>query len=112
LWPLPGADDPRRVQFRAVWSPEGRYLVFARAEAMDPTPEGAPAARRANDPNKRRFFLSGLIPHASVRMGGVAGLLGHVSGLHPELRVGRIPASGYCAKSPSPLWAGFNLCYV
>ena len=35
LQPLPGADDPRYVQTNAVWSPDGKYLVFARAEARD-----------------------------------------------------------------------------
>ena len=30
---LPGADDPRLVQSNPVWSPDGKYLVFARAEA-------------------------------------------------------------------------------
>ena len=32
---LPGADDPRYVQTNAVWSPDGKYLVFARAEARE-----------------------------------------------------------------------------
>ena len=41
LQPLPGADDPRYVQTNAVWSPDGKYLVFARAEARDAYPEGA-----------------------------------------------------------------------
>ena len=52
LRPLPGADDPRFVQMGAVWSPDGRYLVFARAGAMDPNPPGLPLARFANDPNE------------------------------------------------------------
>src|SRR5207248_10551160 len=30
---LPGADDPSYVHANAVWSPDGKYLVFARAEA-------------------------------------------------------------------------------
>src|SRR5262245_42420432 len=30
---LPGADDPQYVQSNAVWSPDGRYIVFARAKA-------------------------------------------------------------------------------
>ncbi|MCX8108665.1 MAG: tetratricopeptide repeat protein, partial [Verrucomicrobiae bacterium] len=30
---LPGADDPRYVQSNPVWSPDGRYIVFARAPA-------------------------------------------------------------------------------
>ena len=36
IQPLPGADDPHFVQASAVWSPDGKYLVFARAEAKDP----------------------------------------------------------------------------
>ncbi len=36
--PLPGADDPRYVQADGVWSPDGSYLVFARAEAKEPYP--------------------------------------------------------------------------
>jgi len=53
LQPLPGADDPRFVQTNAVWSPDGQYLVFARAEAKEPNPEGAPVAQYSNDPNER-----------------------------------------------------------
>jgi tetratricopeptide (TPR) repeat protein len=33
---LPGADDPRFVQTNATWSPDGKSLVFARAEAYEP----------------------------------------------------------------------------
>jgi len=54
LQPLPGADDPRFVQMTAVWSPDGQYLVFARAAAQEPNPEGAPVALVANDPNERQ----------------------------------------------------------
>ena len=52
LEPLAGADDPRFVQMGAVWSPDGRYLVFARAAATDPDPPGVPLAKFANDPNE------------------------------------------------------------
>jgi tetratricopeptide (TPR) repeat protein len=52
LEPLPGADDPRYVQTDGVWSPDGEYLVFARAEARDPYPEGVKIAERANDPSE------------------------------------------------------------
>jgi pentatricopeptide repeat protein len=31
--PLPGADDPQYVQSNAVWSPDGKYVVFARSKA-------------------------------------------------------------------------------
>ena len=32
---LPGADDPRFVQSNPNWSPDGKYIVFARAKAPD-----------------------------------------------------------------------------
>ena len=48
--PLPGADDPRYVQTDGVWSPDGKYIVFARAEAKDPYPAGGRPAAYANDP--------------------------------------------------------------
>ena len=50
LQPLPGADDPRYVHTNAVWSPDGKYLVFARAEAKDPNPADGKMAAYANDP--------------------------------------------------------------
>jgi tetratricopeptide (TPR) repeat protein len=55
LQPLPGADDPHFVQMTAVWSPDEQYLVFARAAAQEPNPEGAPVALVANDPNERQI---------------------------------------------------------
>jgi tetratricopeptide (TPR) repeat protein len=55
LQPLPGADDPRYVQTNAVWSPDGKYLVFARAEARAPYPEGGKLAEFANDPNETQI---------------------------------------------------------
>jgi Flp pilus assembly protein TadD len=56
---LPGADDPRFVHANAVWSPDGRYLVFARGNATDPYPPGRPRATFSNDPNElpMRFDL-------------------------------------------------------
>jgi tetratricopeptide (TPR) repeat protein len=33
---LPGADDPHYVQTNAVWSPDGKEITFARAEAYRP----------------------------------------------------------------------------
>jgi tetratricopeptide (TPR) repeat protein len=48
--PLPGADDPHYVQTDGVWSPDGKYLVFARAEARSPDPPGGKLAEYANDP--------------------------------------------------------------
>ena len=52
---LPGADDPRYVHTDAVWSPDGKYLVFALAEAKDPYPEGRKLAEHANDPEETQI---------------------------------------------------------
>jgi len=51
---LPGADDTRYVHANAVWSPDGKYLVFARAPAQDAYPAGASLAQYANDPKERQ----------------------------------------------------------
>jgi tetratricopeptide (TPR) repeat protein len=55
LQPLPGADDPQYVHADAVWSPDGKYLVFARARATDPYPAGQKMAEFANDPNETQI---------------------------------------------------------
>jgi Flp pilus assembly protein TadD len=46
---LPGADDAQYVHTNAVWSPDGKYLVFARAKAQDAYPEGVQLAQYAGD---------------------------------------------------------------
>ncbi len=58
LQPLPGAGDRRYVQTSAFWSPDSKYLVFGRAEAQNPYPDGAPLAKFANDPNERQVHFS------------------------------------------------------
>jgi len=55
LQPLPGANDPRYVQTDGVWSPDGKYVVFARADAKTPYPEGWKLAEYANDPNETQI---------------------------------------------------------
>jgi tetratricopeptide (TPR) repeat protein len=50
--PLPGADDPDYVQTDGVWSPDGKYIVFARAKTKDANPPGGKLARHANDPEE------------------------------------------------------------
>jgi hypothetical protein len=52
---LPGADDPRYVQTDGVWSPDGKYVVFARAEAKDPYPPGQKLPEHANDPEETQI---------------------------------------------------------
>jgi len=52
LRPLPGADDPRFVQTSAFWSPDGKYLIFSRAEAHNPYPPGYEKPQYANDPRE------------------------------------------------------------
>ncbi|NQU10876.1 tetratricopeptide repeat protein [bacterium] len=49
---LPGADDPQYVHCDPAWSPDGRWLVFARAAAGPAYPAGKPRATFANDPNE------------------------------------------------------------
>ena len=51
---FPGADDPRFVHCDPSWSPDGQYLVFARAEAKDPYPEAGKYPEYANDPAEPR----------------------------------------------------------
>lgn len=53
--PLPGADDPKYVQTDGVWSPDGKYIVFARAKARDPRPPGHLPATHADDPNEAQI---------------------------------------------------------
>jgi tetratricopeptide (TPR) repeat protein len=53
--PLPGADDPAFVQTDGVWSPDGKWIVFARAKATTAFPPGAPPATFANDPNETQL---------------------------------------------------------
>lgn len=56
--PLPGADDPHYSQGDGFWSSDGKYIVFARAEARDPYPPGQPQALAANDPNETQIQYS------------------------------------------------------
>jgi tetratricopeptide (TPR) repeat protein len=49
---LPGADDPDFVQTSAFWSPDGKYLIYSKAPARDPYPNGRKKPEYANDPNE------------------------------------------------------------
>ena len=49
---VPGADDPKYVQTDGVWSPDGKYIVFARAVAKDPYPPDGKMPKFANDPDE------------------------------------------------------------
>jgi len=53
--PLPGADDDRFVQTNAVWSPDGKFVVFARAEARAPETPDQTLPRHANDPEETQI---------------------------------------------------------
>ncbi|MCX6538881.1 MAG: tetratricopeptide repeat protein [Acidobacteria bacterium] len=55
LKPLPGADDPSYVHTGATWSPDGKFLVFARAKARASYPPGDQLATYANDPNETQI---------------------------------------------------------
>jgi len=49
---LPGANDPDFVHCDPAWYPHGEQIVFARARAIDPYPEGRPLATYAGDPKE------------------------------------------------------------
>jgi hypothetical protein len=53
--PLPGADDPSYVHTDAVWSPDGKYIVFARAEAREPLSAGQKLPDHANSPDETQI---------------------------------------------------------
>jgi tetratricopeptide (TPR) repeat protein len=77
---LPGANDPRYVQCGAFWSPDGKYLIFSRAEAKEPFPEGSKLALFANDPNETQIqYDLYRIPFNGGR-GGVAEPIAGASG--------------------------------
>ncbi len=70
LQPLPGADDPEFVHTDAVWSPDGKYLVFARAQARDAYPpvRGWPSAPTIR--TRPRFNTTSIaFPSATGRAG-------------------------------------------
>jgi len=56
---LPGADDTRYVHCNAVWTPDGKELVFMRAPATQPYDASRPVAMYPGDPNETqvRFDL-------------------------------------------------------
>ena len=53
--PLPGADDPQYVHTDPVWSPDGKYVVFARAEARDPLTPEQNLPEYANSPDETQI---------------------------------------------------------
>ncbi len=81
---LPGADDEGYVQSNPVWSPDGKYIVFARAKALD-VPDAARSELGVTEMQEMPDFLSGKktfrfdlyrIPFNEGRGGKVEPLLG------------------------------------
>ena len=52
---LPGASDPNYVQCDPAWSPDGKEIIFARAQAIPPYLPGKELAFYANDPTERKI---------------------------------------------------------
>jgi len=103
LQPLPGADDPRYVQANAVWSPDGQYLVFARAEARDPYPPGQKASEYANSPDETQ------IQYDLYRVpfnGGKGGQPEHIAGASRNGMSNNFPKV-----SPDGKWIVFVQCH-
>ncbi len=102
LQPLPGADDPRYVQACAFWSPDGKYLVYSRAEARDPYPEGGKPAQYANDPNETQ------IQYDLYRIPFNAGMGGTPEPITGASRNGM--SNGFPKVSPDGKWIVFVEC--
>ncbi len=49
---LPGADDTDYVHCGPVWFPDGKEIIFCRAKARDPYPEGQPRPTFSGDKNE------------------------------------------------------------
>lgn len=103
---LPGADDPRFVQTNATWSPDGKSIVFARAEAYEP--EGLENVKSVLVPqDAARDFLDGgrTFRYDLVRIPFNEGKGGKAEPIEGAANNGR---SNYFAKfSPDGKWLVF-----
>ncbi|RPJ60650.1 MAG: tetratricopeptide repeat protein [Acidobacteria bacterium] len=102
LEPLPGADDPRYVHTGATWSPDGKYLIFSRAEAREAYPPGAKVAEYANDPNETQ------IQYDLYRMPFNEGKGGRAEPLMGASRNGM--SNNFAKISPDGRWVVFVQC--
>lgn len=103
LQPLPGADDPRYVQTNAVWSPDGRYLVFARAEARAPYAPGQKASEYANSPDETQ------IQYDLYRIPFNGGKGGHAERIEGASQNGM--SNNFPKVSPDGKWIVFVQCH-
>lgn len=76
---LPGADDTAYVHCDPTWSPDGRYIVFARARAMDPYRPGQPDPEYPNDPNETQIQYGLYRIPFNAGKGGVASAIAGAS---------------------------------
>jgi tetratricopeptide (TPR) repeat protein len=102
LQPLPGADDPRYVQTNAVWSPDGKYLVFARADARNPYSPGQKASEYANSPDETQ------IQYDLYRIPFNGGLGGQAQRIAGASRNGM--SNNFAKVSPDGKWIVFVEC--
>jgi tetratricopeptide (TPR) repeat protein len=102
LQPLPGADNPELVQTDGVWSPDGKYIVFARAKAREPFPSGVPMAERANDPNETQIQYDLYRVPFNAGKGGQAAAIAGASG--------NGMSNNFAKVSPDGRWIVFVEC--
>jgi Flp pilus assembly protein TadD len=102
LQPLPGADNPEFVQTDGVWSPDGKYIVFARAKAREPFPSGVPMAERANDPNETQIQYDLYRIPFNGGKGGQAAVIAGASG--------NGMSNNFAKVSPDGRWIVFVQC--
>ncbi len=56
---LPGADDPQYVQSNPVWSPDGKYILFARSKAYELKSQSGDGGLLMNEEDCREFARDG-----------------------------------------------------
>jgi len=99
---LPGADDTDYVHCQPAWSPDGSYLIFARARAFDAYPPGQEDAKYSGDPKEPQ------IQYDLVRMpfnGGKGGTPVPVEGASANGMSNTFPKI-----SPDGKWLVFTQC--
>ena len=103
---LPGADDPEYVQSNPSWSPDGKYIVFARAKAYELKSKDAGGKLLLSEEDCAEFLKEGkLFPFDLYRIPYNDGRGGKPEPLAGASRNGR---SNYFAKySPDGKWIVF-----
>ena len=66
---LPGADDPEYVQSNPGWSPDGKYIVFARSQSLRTEEQEAEDELLLSEEDCAEFLRGGEAIHCSTSTG-------------------------------------------